>query len=286
MSQSLVGKTAVVTGGTNGIGAATALRLRALGARVVIVGRSAAKAQELVVQSAAMAGPGSLEPVVADFSLMRNVEAAVDELAEKVGRIDYLVHAVGIFLTRPEHTAEGLEKDFAVSYLSRFVFLEAAARHGLLGPDTRMVNLAASTPRMPKRARLEFDDLTEVTARTGFESHSQAQTANDLLTAQAGERYGISALGYGPGNADTGILRELPWTTRVLFFPFTRNKRSPQQVADQLVELLTDGHWSPSAAGFAHKKGRFPAAAFVADRRRQEQVLAVSTALTERALTA
>ncbi|MGN6242421.1 MAG: SDR family NAD(P)-dependent oxidoreductase [Motilibacteraceae bacterium] len=286
MSQSLVGKTAVVTGGINGIGAATALRLRALGGRVVIIGRSAAKAQDLVARSAAMPEPGSLEAVVADFSLMRNVEAAVDELAGKVGRIDYLVHAVGIFLTRPEHTAEGLEKDFAVSYLSRFVFLEAAARHGLLSADTRMVNLAASTPRMPKRARVEFDDLAEVTARTGFESHSQAQTANDLLTAQAGERYGISALGYGPGNADTGILRELPWTTRLLFFPFTRNKRSPQQVADQLVGLLTDGHWSPSAAGFATKKGRFPAAAFVADRRRQEQVLAVSTALTERALTA
>lgn len=286
MSQSLVGKTAVVTGGTNGIGAATALRLRALGARVVIIGRSAAKAQDLVARSAATAGPGSLEAVIADFSLMRNVEAAVDELAGRVDRIDYLVHAVGIFLTRPEHTSEGLEKDFAVSYLSRFVFLEAAARRNLLTPDTRMVNLAASTPKLPKRARFEFDDLATVTARTGFESHSQAQTANDLLTAQAGARYGISALGYGPGNADTGILRELPLSTRVLFFPFTRNKRKPEQVADQLVGLLTDAHWSPTSAGYANKKGRFSADAFVTDPRRQAQVLAISTALTERALAA
>lgn len=284
MTSSLNGTVAVVTGGTNGMGAATALELRRRGARVIVIGRSQQKADALVAEAVRLPGPGSIEAITADFSLMRTVEATVDELAGRVERIDLLVHAVGIFLTRPEHTAEGIETDFAVSYLSRFVFLEAAHRHGLLSPATRLVAIAASAPRMPKRARLEFGDLDTVTSRTGFASHSQAQTANDLLTAQAGTRYGIAALGYGPGNVDTGILRELPWTTRALFFPFTRNKRTPQQAADQIVGLLADDGWAPGSASFAGRSGRFAADPFVTDPRRQADVIAVSTELTRRAL--
>jgi NAD(P)-dependent dehydrogenase (short-subunit alcohol dehydrogenase family) len=283
-SSRYAGRTAVVTGGTNGIGAATALLLRRHGAEVVILGRSATKAQRLVAASAALPLPGSMQAVVSDFSSMRAVQTAVDDLAAIAPSIDVLIHGVGVFLTRPAHTPEGIERDLAVSYLSRYVFLQQAHQHGLLSPQTRMVNIAAAAPRLPKRARIEFNDVDTVSARTGFASHSQAQTANDLLTAQAGARYGIAALGYGPGNTDTAILRELPWTTRALFFPFTRNKRTPDQVAQQLLQLLEDDHWSVTAAGFAGKRGRFKPDPFITDATRQQDLLIASQALVERAL--
>jgi NAD(P)-dependent dehydrogenase (short-subunit alcohol dehydrogenase family) len=278
------GRTAVVTGGTDGIGAATARLLRRHGAQVIVVGRSATKAEHLVAESAALPLPGSMRAIVSDFSSMRSVRTAVDDLADITPSIDVLVHAVGVFLTRPEHTPEGIERDLAVSYLSRYVFLEHAHHRGLLGPRTRLVNIAAAAPRLPKRARTEFDDLDAVSGRSGFASHSQAQTANDLLTAQAGSRYGIAALGYGPGNTDTAILRELPWTTRALFFPFTRNKRTPDQVAEHLLELLEDQQWSAASAGFAGRRGRFTPDPFVTDITRQRDLLAASRALVERAL--
>lgn len=280
----LTGSTVVVTGGTNGIGAATALTLRRQGARVIIVGRSQTKADSLVTQSAGMGEPGSLEAIVADFASMTTVESVVAQIAERTTTIDVLIHAVGIFLTTADYTIEGIEKDFAVSYLSRFVFLEKASRLGLLAPTTRLINLAAPSPQMPKRAQMDFDDLTTVAGRTGFAAHSQAQTANDLLTAQAGTRYGIAALGYGPGNVDTGILRELPLSSRVLFFPFTRNKRTPQQAADQLSGLLSSPDWRPGEVGFANKKGRFVTPAFINDAQRQANVITISTELARQAL--
>lgn len=283
-SNPLAGTTAVVTGGTNGIGAATALNLRRQGARVIIVGRSQAKADELLAQSEAMSGTGSLEAIVADFSSMAAVESVVAQIAKEITTIDILVHAVGIFLTVEEHTSEGLEKDFAVSYLSRFVFLEEASRLGLFNPSTRFINLAASTSKLPKRAKMEFDDLSVVASRIGFAAHSQAQTANDLLTAQSGARYGLSALGYGPGNVDTGILRELPLRTRILFFPFTRNKRTPQQAADQLMALLAEPEWSEHQAAWANKNGRFTASAFITDFKRQADLITASKELAHRAL--
>jgi len=187
---------------------------------------------------------------------------------------------VGVLLTRAAHTAEGVEQDLAVSYLSRFLFLEEAARHGLLTPATRLVNIAASARRVPFYVRMEFDDLDVVRGRTGMAGHGQAQLANDLLTARAPERYGITAIGYGPGAVDTAIRREVPALAQAVMRPFyARATRRPSAVAAQLLDLLADPAPTPGTAVFADRRGTFPAASYVADRRRQDALLAVSERL-------
>lgn len=120
-----MGRTAVVTGGTDGIGAATVRQLRQRGADVIAIGRSQAKADALRADDAD-AGSGGLAVRTADLGLMRNVNRVVATLG--VDRIDLLVHAVGVLIPRAEHTSEGPEKDFAVSYLGRYQFVEEAAR--------------------------------------------------------------------------------------------------------------------------------------------------------------
>lgn len=283
-SARIAGRAAVITGGTDGMGAATALRLRAMGADVLIIGRSQQKADSVVARAAELPGPGSLRALVADFSEMCTVETTVTEIAGLVDRIDLLVHAVGILISRTEHTNEGIEKDFAVSYLSRFVFLETAAHHGLLSPHTRMVNLAASSPKVPRYAQLEFAPLQLVEARVGMKSHGQAQLANDLLTAQAGARYGITAIGYGPGTVDTNIRREVPAALRAAMRPFfALTTRNPDQAAEQIVDHLGDATLEPGSAHFANKHGYFPIAAYIDDPARQSDLLAASLTLADRA---
>jgi NAD(P)-dependent dehydrogenase (short-subunit alcohol dehydrogenase family) len=115
----LVGTTAVVTGGTDGIGAATARSLRAAGAEVIAFGRSSQKAERLLAQATALGAPGSLRVHVIDFGLMAQVVAAVDRMSKRIGRIDLLLHAVGVIIPRAEYTEEGLEIDLAVSYHRR-----------------------------------------------------------------------------------------------------------------------------------------------------------------------
>jgi NAD(P)-dependent dehydrogenase (short-subunit alcohol dehydrogenase family) len=271
----------VVTGGTDGIGAATARRLVAEGADVVVVGRSRAKADAL--RAAAVPGPGRLRAVVADLSEMATVRRVVGDLAGMVDRVDLLVQAVGILIARTEHTTEGIEKDFAVGYLARFVLLEEAAARGLLHPGTRLLTVAASSRSVPRYAQMEFSDLAEVERRVGMRSHGQAQLANDLLTAQAARRYGITAIGYGPGSVDTSIRREVPALLRAAIKPFfARTTRTPDAVAVQVVDILADPAIPPGATVFHDKRGPFPTAAFVADPARQADLLAVSLALGAR----
>lgn len=76
----------MVSGGTDGMGAATALLLTECGTEVIIIGRSQGKADALVARAAALPGTGTLTAIVSDISSMRNVVAAVAEGAHSPRR--------------------------------------------------------------------------------------------------------------------------------------------------------------------------------------------------------
>ncbi|MEM9888020.1 MAG: SDR family NAD(P)-dependent oxidoreductase [Bacteroidota bacterium] len=272
------GKTVVITGGTDGIGAATALQLCRLGADVIAFGRSPSKAERVVEAAKGMAG--TIRVLTEDFSLLRDVETAAYALGERIKKIDVLVHCVGIILARTEYTQEGLEKDFAVSYLSRFVFNEILYKEGHLREDTKLLNIAASSPKVPKYAQMEFDDLEKVKSRTGMKGHGQAQLANDIYAAMAADRYGLVAIGYGPGSVDTSIRREIPKWIRVVMKPFFKTRKA-QEVAHQLVAILADQSHKPPATYFYNKNGKFEPSAFITNRKRQQELLTVSQKLID-----
>ncbi len=279
------GKTVVITGGTDGIGAATALELQRRGAHVWIIGRSQTKGHQLVLTAAKAQQGGSLHFLQADFSLMQNVLTAVEQLRTHVMHVDVLIHCVGILIAHKEYTEEGIEKDFAVSYLSRFVMTKALVAQQLLLPGSNVVNLAASSPKIPRMAKLEFNDLAVVESRFGMQSHGQAQMANDLFSLELAQRWNLSVVGYGPGSVDTNIRRELPrFLVQVMkpFFAFFTRK--PAQVGQQLADILETQFPPAGEAWFFNKRGRFAPDAFVRDDSRRKALWAVSELLEQKAV--
>ncbi|NLV73751.1 MAG: SDR family oxidoreductase [Chloroflexi bacterium] len=90
----LDGKAALITGGTSGIGAATALELARGGADVCITGRrDTLAAQDVLAQVRAMGRRGELVP--GDMSLAEDCRQAVAETVARLGRLDVLVHSAG-----------------------------------------------------------------------------------------------------------------------------------------------------------------------------------------------
>lgn len=83
------GKVAIVTGGSSGIGKATALALVARGARVVITGRDAARLNEVAT------GSGDIEAVQADAAAGNHAASAVEAALSRWGRLDLLVNNAG-----------------------------------------------------------------------------------------------------------------------------------------------------------------------------------------------
>src|SRR4051812_18960398 len=88
----LDGKVAIVTGGSRGIGQATAARFIQAGARVAIVGRTKADLDRALVGFASSGVPGAAIAVQADVAKEADVARIVDETVKAFGRIDILVN--------------------------------------------------------------------------------------------------------------------------------------------------------------------------------------------------
>lgn len=103
------GRVVLITGGTSGIGRATAMAFAGAGAAVVVSGRDPERLQEMTVALKEVSGTGLA--VRADVREASEVEALVDRVVETYGRLDAAVNSAGVFnFTGP--TADCSEEDW------------------------------------------------------------------------------------------------------------------------------------------------------------------------------
>jgi NAD(P)-dependent dehydrogenase (short-subunit alcohol dehydrogenase family) len=91
----LEGKVALITGGTSGIGSATAVRFAAEGAKVAITGRNAGRGEQVVRDIEASGGEALF--LRADVRSAADCRQAVERTLERFGRIDVLFNNAGVF---------------------------------------------------------------------------------------------------------------------------------------------------------------------------------------------
>lgn len=126
----LAGKVGLVTGGSRGIGAATARRLAREGAAVALTYVSAADAANAVAKEIEADGGRALV-IQADNADPAAATGAIERTVRELGRIDILVNNAGVFEVGPleETTAEQLDRTLAVNVRAVFLASQAAAQH-------------------------------------------------------------------------------------------------------------------------------------------------------------
>ena len=107
-ANAMTGRTALITGGTGGIGKAAAVGLAALGARVGITGRDGARAQAAAVDIARESGNPAVDVFVADMSSQAEVRRLAGDVLATYPRLDVLLNNVGGFWNHRHVTADGL----------------------------------------------------------------------------------------------------------------------------------------------------------------------------------
>jgi 3-oxoacyl-[acyl-carrier protein] reductase len=141
-TKGLLGKVALVTGGSRGIGAAIARRLASDGAAVAITyNASPDKANEVV--AAIKADGGKALAIKADAANSGEVKAAVAGTVEHFGRVDVLVNNAGILLMGDvgDFSLDDFDKIVAVNIRSIFVAVQEASKH--MGEGGRIVNIGS-----------------------------------------------------------------------------------------------------------------------------------------------
>jgi retinol dehydrogenase 14 len=117
----MAGKSVLVTGGTGGIGKATATGLAALGARVGITGRDPAHTEAAAAGIRAAPGRPAVDGFAADLSVQAGVRHLAAQVLDTYPRLDVLVNNAGGFWAHRHVTADGLERTFALNHLAPFL---------------------------------------------------------------------------------------------------------------------------------------------------------------------
>lgn len=139
----LLGKVALITGSSRGIGKAIALRLGQDGANVVVnYAGSADKAQEVVATLEAKGGKAIA--VQADVSKVADIQRLFEQTLEHFGQVDILVNNAGITFYKliTEVTEADFDKIFATNVKGTFFACQQAAQH--LADGGRIINFSST----------------------------------------------------------------------------------------------------------------------------------------------
>jgi len=192
-SAALRGATVLVTGGTGGIGLATAMGLAGLGARVGIVGRSAARGATAADAVRRRVPSAEVDVFTADMSAQAEVRGLATEVKATYPRLDVLVNNVGGYWAHRHLTVDGLEHTFALNHLAPFLLTHEL--HDLLvaGVPSRVVTVSSGAQAM---GRIDLDDLQGERSYNGQRAYNQSKLANVLFTYELARRLdgtGVSA---------------------------------------------------------------------------------------------
>ena len=227
------GRTIIITGASDGIGAAAARELSARGDTVVVVGRSPQK-------TAAVADELGVDHLIADFSRLDDVRALAATILERYPRIDVLANNAGGIMGERELTVDGFEKTFQVNHLAPFLLTELLRPQLEAAPAARVVGTASEAHR---GGRLKLDDLDWADRKySSFPVYGTSKLENILFTAELPRRWTgttVTSYCFHPGTVASGFARDsgiigLPYRTFVKRFLTTA-----EQGADTLVYLAS-----------------------------------------------
>ena len=196
----LKNKTAIITGGSRGIGFATAEKFLSEGANVVIAASSASSAEKAVAKLTEKFPGARVEGIAPDLSSLDSVKAAFALVAEKFGRIDILVNNAGVSEATPftDYTEELYDKVMDLNVKGVFNASRAAVDY----MKAQGGGVILSTSSM----------VSKYGQPSGFTYPASKFAVNGFTVSLARELgpMGIRVNAVAPGITDTDMMRAVP----------------------------------------------------------------------------
>jgi NAD(P)-dependent dehydrogenase (short-subunit alcohol dehydrogenase family) len=228
MTSELSGTTALVTGGTSGIGRATAVAMAALGAHVAVSGRDEERGRKVVAEIAAAGGRADF--LAADLGDEAAARSLARRATERLGHVDVLVNNAGIFPFGP--TEQMTEQDF-----------DAVFALNVKAPYFLVAELA---PGMAKRGHGAIVNVTTMAAQfgaAGMSLYGASKASLVLLTKSWAAEFGpqgvrVNAVSPGPTRTEGTAPMGENLDQLAAGGPAGR-PGSPEEIAEAIVFLAT-----------------------------------------------
>jgi retinol dehydrogenase 14 len=251
---SLDGKTALVTGGTSGIGYHTALALARLGAKVYITGRDPSRGRNAQGEIRKAAGHRRVHFICADACTVGGNQELARQILEKTNQLHILVNNVGGLYNDRWVTGDVYESTLAMNFIGPFALTEALLPLLRQSTPARIINVTSAGYTMWKGDL--FEDIHSSNSFSGVDAYNRSKYLNLLWTLALAYRLegsGIVANAVHPGTAWTDMTKSnepriLPAGMRVLWpiFRLLQRVGSPAKVAQTSIYLAS----APEAGSF------------------------------------
>lgn len=215
----------LITGGSSGIGAATARLFAREGARVALLDRDIGRAEEL----ARALGGVAVGVDVADADAVR---AAVDKAAKALGGLDGVVNAAGIGVSMPfdKTSLQDWKRSLDVNLTGPFLVSQAALPHLLAAEGSTIVNIASGAGLLPNKGRAAYGA-----------SKGGLITLGKVMALELAPRVRVNTL--APGAVDTPFIRSTFTTDEAVAAVAQRfamqRLASPEEAAEAVLFLTS-----------------------------------------------
>ncbi|MEV6925694.1 SDR family NAD(P)-dependent oxidoreductase [Dactylosporangium sp. NPDC051485] len=223
-------RTVVVAGGTDGIGRVLVEERLRRGDHVVVIGRNPAKGRELF--------GGRAQFLTADLSLVGETLKAVDAVAAAHQAVDALVFCARHYRSERTETAEGIEENFALFYLSRYLLGHGLAPVMARAPRPVVVNVAGPGAGLHL---VRWHDLELRRNYHGGAALGQGGKLNDLLGVAFAQRYpGIRYVLVHPGVTATGFSGTYDRATQAHIEAMRATAKPPSAALPPILAAIDD----------------------------------------------
>jgi len=234
------GKVCLVTGGTNGIGKATAQALAQMGATVVIVGRDDQKTSRVVDEIRAASGNNKVISLLADLSSQKEVRRLADEFMSRYPHLHVLLNnAGGTFIAR-QLSVDGIEMTFALNHLAYFLLTNLLLDTMKASTPARVINVSSDAH---SRGKIDFDNLQGERSYSSFGPYGNSKLANILFTTELARRLegtGVTVNALHPGLTSTGFGQNNPGLLmKIMGAVIPLIARSPEKGAKTSIYLAS-----------------------------------------------
>lgn len=186
-------KTIIIAGGTDGIGKALATARLSRGDTVVVIGRSEAKGRAFLDSAEALRAGTRAFFIPADLSLVAENKRVITTVRTQFPTVDALVLCARHYRSKRAETADGLEENFALFYLSRYLLGYGLVDSLTAAEQPVVVNVAGPGSSL---SVVSWDDLELYHGYHGGAALGQGGKLNDLLGVSFAERYGDRGVRY------------------------------------------------------------------------------------------
>ena len=235
------GKTVLITGGSSGVGRATATALSAKGADVVITARSLERSRPVADEIEQATGK-RVHPMELDLASVQSVRDFCKRFLEEQAQLHVLINNAGTVQAKRHETADGFEMTFAVHYLGPFLLTSLLLERILEGAPARIINVSSRIHRLATNG-IDFDDLQLEKGYSGRTAYAQSKLALELFTRELAARLAdkeVTVNSIHPGAVISNLRTDAGPLMQFLFFVLRPTLLTPEQSAEAVCLLATD----------------------------------------------